>query len=158
MNVSPGKTLNGRYQIISQLGQGGFGKTFLAEDRHLPGFPQCVVKQFKPQETDPDTLQTARRLFNTEAEILYQLGTHPQIPQLFAYFEENQEFYLVQEYIEGHDLEQEIPLVPGAKNEDEVVRILQQILEILAFVHQQKVIHRDVNPHNIIRRNVDSIL
>lgn len=155
MNLTSGQKLSGRYRIISQLGQGGFGQTFLAEDQHLPGHQTCVVKQFKPQVNDPANLQTARRLFDTEAQMLYQLGTHNQIPQLFAYFEEKQEFYLVQEYIEGNSLAEEIN---SKKSEKEVIIILQEILEILAFVHQQKVIHRDVNPQNILRRKEDGKL
>ena len=152
-----GNTLVGRYQIISDLGGGGFGETFVACDTHLPGSPQCVVKKLKPQANDPDTLQTARRLFDTEAQVLYQLGTHDCIPQLLAYFEENQEFYLVQECIEGHDLSQEI--IPGKPlTEDQVICLLQEILGILEFVHQQKVIHRDINPRNIIRRKPDDKL
>lgn len=152
-----GNTLVGRYQIISHLGGGGFGETFVACDTHLPGSPQCVVKKLKPQANDPDTLQTARRLFDTEAQVLYQLGTHDCIPQLLAYFEENQEFYLVQEFIEGDDLSQEI--IPGKPlTEDQVICLLQEILGILEFVHQQKVIHRDINPRNIIRRKPDDKL
>jgi tetratricopeptide (TPR) repeat protein len=143
-------TLVGRYQIISSLGGGGFGETYVACDTQLPGTPQCVVKKLKPQSNDPVTLQTARRLFDTEAQVLYQLGTHEQIPQLLAYFEENQEFYLVQEFIEGHDLGDE--LIPGKiYSQEQVISLLQEILEILKFVHQNKVIHRDINPRNILR-------
>jgi tetratricopeptide (TPR) repeat protein/tRNA A-37 threonylcarbamoyl transferase component Bud32 len=156
-NLASGQKLSGRYQIICQLGQGGFGRTFLAEDLFLPGQPKCVVKQFKPLATDPIALQVARRLFDTEAQILHQLGTHPQIPQLFAYFEENQEFYLVQEYIEGENLAEELAS-HQTRNEEDIICFLQEILEILAFVHQQKVIHRDVNPYNIIRRKEDGKL
>ncbi len=83
--------LGGRYQIISRLGDGGFGTTFVAEDTYLPGNPQCVVKQLKPQTTSPLTLQAARRLFDTEAQVLYQLGNHDQIPRLLAYFKETKE-------------------------------------------------------------------
>ncbi|MEA5596095.1 tetratricopeptide repeat protein [Rivularia sp. UHCC 0363] len=145
-----GNTLVGRYQIISNLGGGGFGETFIAYDTHLPGSPKCVVKKLKPQATDPATLQTARRLFDTEAKVLYKLGRHEHIPQLLAYFEENQEFYLVQEYINGHDLSEEIK--PGEPiSQEQVISLLQEILEILEFVHQQKVIHRDINPRNILR-------
>ncbi|MEG5059536.1 tetratricopeptide repeat protein [Microcoleus sp. A2-C5] len=154
-----GITLGTRYSIIRHLGGGGFAQTYLAEDKQLPGNHLCVVKQLKPQATDPETLQIARRLFNTEAQVLHKLGNHDRIPQLFAYFEENQEFYLVQEFIEGHDLSQEItPASPGnagGMKEDQVICILQEILEILDFVHQQNVIHRDVNPRNILRRNRD---
>jgi tetratricopeptide (TPR) repeat protein len=152
-----GNTLVGRYQIISYLGGGGFGDTFVASDTQLPGSPQCVVKRLKPQAADPVTLETARRLFDTEAQVLYKLGTHDRIPQLLAYFEDNAEFYLVQELITGHDLSKE--LIPGKTlSEDEVIALLQEILEILEFVHQQKVIHRDVNPRNLLRRQQDKKL
>ncbi|MBR8839434.1 MAG: tetratricopeptide repeat protein [Stigonema ocellatum SAG 48.90 = DSM 106950] len=152
-----GNKLVGRYQIIRDLGGGGFGETFVACDTHLPGVPQCVVKKLKLQATDPVTLQTARRLFDTEAQVLYKLGTHDRIPQLLAYFEENEEFYLVQEFIEGYDLSQEI--TPGKPlSQDEVISLLREILEILEFVHQQKVIHRDVNPRNILRHKQDGKL
>ncbi len=157
-----GITLSSRYSIIRHLGGGGFAQTYLAEDKQLPGNHLCVVKQLKPQATDPETLQVARRLFDTEAQVLYKLGNHDRIPRLFAYFEENQEFYLVQEFIEGHDLGQEItPASPGnagVMQEDQVICILQEILEILDFVHQQNVIHRDVNPRNILRRDRDGKL
>jgi serine/threonine protein kinase len=146
-----GQILGGRYQIISQLGRGGYGITFLAEDRQLPGTPRCIVKQLKPEATDPDNLHVAGQLFNAEAQVLYSLGNHPQIPQLLAHFEENQEFYLVQEFIEGHNLSQE--LVPGKQlSESYVIALLRDILEVLVFVHQQNVIHRDLKPENIRRR------
>ncbi|HEY9693414.1 MAG TPA: serine/threonine-protein kinase [Oculatellaceae cyanobacterium] len=149
-----GKLLGGRYKIISHLGGGGYGQTYLAEDIHLPNNPRCVVKQLKPQITDAWNLQTASRLFNTEAEVLYKLGNHSQIPRLFAHFEENKEFYLVQEFIDGTDLSQE--LTPGQPiSESQVFEILQQTLEVLDFVHQQRVIHRDINPRNLIRRKQD---
>ena len=152
-----GNTLVGRYQIISNLADGGFGETFVAYDTHLPGSPKCVVKKLKPQANDPATLQTARRLFDTEAQVLYKLGIHEHIPQLLAYFEENQEFYLVQEYIYGHGLDEEIK--PGEPiSEDQAISLLKEILEILEFVHDQKVIHRDINPRNILRRDKDEKL
>ncbi|MCL1463409.1 GUN4 domain-containing protein [Argonema galeatum] len=149
------KTLGGRYQIISHLGGGGFGTTFVAVDRHLPGNPQCVVKQLKPKTADnPSALQAARRLFNREAEVLYQLGNHDRIPRLFAHFEEEQEFYLVQEFVEGHELKQE--LSAGQQlNEAQVIILLRELVEILVFVHQQNVIHRDIKPSNLIRRRQD---
>jgi tetratricopeptide (TPR) repeat protein len=152
-----GTTLALRYEIISHLGGGGFGETFVARDSQLPGSPLCVVKQLKPLASDPMTLETARRLFDTEAQVLYTLGSHEQIPQLLAYFEEKQEFYLVQELIRGRDLSHE--LTPGKTlSQDQVVSLLQEILGILDFVHQQKVIHRDLNPGNILRREDDNKL
>ncbi|MBD1903110.1 serine/threonine protein kinase [Trichocoleus sp. DQ-A3] len=152
-----GKTLSGRYQIIKHLGGGGFGQTYLAEDQQLPGNPQCVVKQLKPKANDSLTLEVARRLFDREVQVLYRLGNHNQIPQLLAHFEEEQEFYLVQEFIEGHELKQELPVGKQLK-EDLVLVLLQDLLEILAFVHQQDVIHRDIKPSNLIRRKQDSKL
>ncbi|PMB41634.1 serine/threonine protein kinase, partial [Fischerella thermalis CCMEE 5319] len=96
-----GHKLRGRYQIVQQLGLGGgFGATYIACDTDRPGNPKCLVKQLKPRTNDPNTLQIAQRFFKQEAEIQEELGNHDQIPRLLAYFEENQEFYLVQEFIE----------------------------------------------------------
>ena len=147
----------GHYRIVKKLGSGAFGHTYLAEDTHLPDNKRCVVKQLKPNSTDDFTLATAKRLFPREAAILNKLGEHPQIPRLLAHLEEDQEFYLVQEYIEGHDLDQEIK--SGTKLEESaVVKILDEILTILTFVHQEKVIHRDLKPSNIMRRTEDGKL
>jgi WD40 repeat protein len=152
-----GITLSGRYKIVQHLGGGGFGQTYLAQDLQLPGNPLCVVKQLKPQSTDPLTLQTAKRLFDREAQVLYKLGNHDQIPRLLAHLEQEQEFYLVQEYIEGHDLKQELPR--GKRfSETQVIALCQELLKILEFVHQQEVIHRDIKPANIIRRKLDGKL
>ncbi|AFZ18153.1 protein kinase domain-containing protein [Allocoleopsis franciscana] len=152
--TNPEKPLGGRYQIINKLGAGGFGRTFLAEDLHLPGHPQCVVKQLKPQTSEPETLAMARRLFDTEAEVLYQLGNHDQIPRLLAHFEDNEEFYLAQEFIEGEPLTKEF--AKGQPwTESQVIDLLQDILQVLAFVHEQQVIHRDIKPPNLIRRQGD---
>ncbi|MBW4681027.1 MAG: tetratricopeptide repeat protein [Microcoleus vaginatus WJT46-NPBG5] len=152
-----GQTIGGRYSLISELGEGAFGKTYLAEDRHLPGNPVCAVKQLKPASTDPRTLEEARRLFHTEAEILQQLGPHEQIPRLLAHFEENREFYLVQEFIKGHDLSYE--LTAGKQlSESYTLALLQNTLKVLEFVHQQQVIHRDIKPSNLMRREADGKL
>ncbi|MEM9906215.1 MAG: protein kinase, partial [Cyanobacteria bacterium P01_D01_bin.44] len=146
--------LGGRYQIIEPLGQGGFGHTFLAADLHLPDQPRCVIKQLKPHLQDAESLKTARRLFDTEARVLYRLGEHPQIPRLLAHFEDNQEFYLAQELIEGNSLADLIQ--PGQRwPEARVLLMLSNILTPLAFVHGQGVIHRDLKPANLIRQQVD---
>src|ERR671932_2063437 len=121
--TNPDKPLGGRYKVIEELGAGGFGQTFLAEDLHLPGHPRCVVKQLKPKTQDPKSFAMARRLFDREAEVLYQLGNHDQIPRLLAHFEEEQEFYLVQEFIEGDELKQELPLGKPL-NEAQVIVLL----------------------------------
>lgn len=152
--TNPSPPLGGRYTIISELGAGGFGQTFMAEDLHLPGHPKCVVKQLKPQTNDPNSLAMARRLFDTEAQVLYQLGDHDQIPRLLAHFEENEQFYLAQELIEGEPLTQE--LAGGQPwTEVQAIALLQDILQVLAFVHHKQVIHRDIKPPNLIRRRSD---
>ncbi|MEG4961983.1 MULTISPECIES: serine/threonine-protein kinase [unclassified Microcoleus] len=146
--------LRGRYHIVKPLSAGGFGQTFLAEDWDLPAHPICVVKRFQPQSNEPFILQQGTRLFNQEAEILHRLGNHHRIPRLLAHFEENQDFYLVEEFIEGDVLSNE--LIRGTqKGENEVISLLQDILEVLAFVHGQGVIHRDIKPANFIRRQSD---
>lgn len=149
-----GKLLDGRYQVTQVLGSGGFGKTYLAKDTKRPGNPSCVVKQLQPPNGSQTFLETARRLFSREAETLEKLGNHDQIPRLLAYFEEDHEFYLVQQFIEGHLLSQE--LSPGHRwQENQVIVLLQEVLSILAFVHRHGVIHRDIKPDNLIRRTAD---
>ncbi|NES21435.1 MAG: protein kinase, partial [Symploca sp. SIO3E6] len=146
--------LAGHYQMVKPLGGGGFGQTFLARDNHLPGNPLCVVKQLKPRVNDVATLEVAKRLFDREAQTLYKLGDHDQIPRLLAHFEQNEEFYLVQDFIPGELLNQE--LIPGQQlKETYVLELLQDILQVLSFVHQQRVIHRDIKPANLIRRSQD---
>ncbi|MBU7581318.1 MAG: serine/threonine protein kinase [Nostoc sp. TH1S01] len=149
------QTVGGRYQILTQLGRGGFGTTFVAQDIQRPGNPQCVVKQFKPLANDPYTLNAAKRFFDLEAAILEMLGKHDQIPQLLAHFAENEEFFLVQEFIPGHDLKQELPPLSDKLSEAAVIQLLKEILTVLAFVHQNNVIHRDIKPENIRRRESD---
>jgi CHASE2 domain-containing sensor protein/tRNA A-37 threonylcarbamoyl transferase component Bud32 len=152
-----GKILDGRYKIVKVLGAGGFSETYVAEDIRLPGNPSCVVKQLKPANSKPEQLAVARRLFISEAQTLQKLGNHDQIPQLLAYFEEEEEFYLVQEYIVGHSLSQELP--PGKRlHETAVIYLLRELLQTLAFVHNNNVIHRDIKPSNIIRRDSDGKL
>ncbi|MBW4594179.1 MAG: CHASE2 domain-containing protein [Brasilonema angustatum HA4187-MV1] len=152
-----GKILDGRYKIVKVLGSGGFSETYIAEDTKLPDNPLCVVKQLKPANSKPEQLAIARRLFSSEAQSLQKLGIYKQIPQLLAYFEEDEEFYLVQEYIIGHALSQE--MLPGQRLlETRVIEILQDLLETLAFVHNNNVIHRDIKPSNIIRRDSDGKL
>jgi eukaryotic-like serine/threonine-protein kinase len=152
-----GQLLAGHYKVVEVLGEGGFGQTYIAEDIHLPGHPKCVLKHLKASSTDPDILEAARRLFQKEAETLQQLGNHDQIPRLLAYFEESQEFYLVQEFVRGHPLSMELPL--GKRwTERHILEMLIEVLGILEFVHSHGVIHRDIKPDNIIRRASDNKL
>ncbi|NEO53166.1 MAG: SUMF1/EgtB/PvdO family nonheme iron enzyme [Okeania sp. SIO3B5] len=155
--MQSGKILRQRYKIIgSPLGRGGFGDTYLAEDLDLPENPKCVVKHLKPKSSDPGILPVAQKLFEREAKTLYKLGKgSDQIPKLFAHFQEGTEFYLVQEYIEGHDISRE--LTPGKKlSESYTITLLKGILEALAVAHQNNIIHRDIKPQNLMRRKSDS--
>ena len=149
-----GKTLTGRYKIVKQLGGGGFSQTFIAEDRYLPDRPSCVIKQLKPASSQAEVLKISRELFDKEAKTLYRLGRHGCIPGLLAHFEEDEEFFLAQELIEGDVLTQEIKL-GNCLGEQYTIDFLMDILPTLDFVHQQQVIHRDIKPSNLIRRAAD---
>jgi eukaryotic-like serine/threonine-protein kinase len=145
--------LRSRYRIIRPLASGGFGETYLAEDLDIPTNPKpkCVVKHLKPQNQNEELLKIAQNLFDREAGTLYRLGKiSDQIPKLFAHFEENGEFYLVQEFIDGHDLSKEI-IIGQPWDEAQVKKLLREVLEVLAVVHQQNIIHRDIKPKNIMR-------
>ncbi|MCU0571318.1 MAG: serine/threonine protein kinase [Oculatellaceae cyanobacterium Prado106] len=146
-----------RYSIQRVLGRGGFGVTFLAQDARLPGTPLCVIKQLCPKVNNPATLHRAKQRFVREATILGQLGSHAQIPRLLDYFEEEDEFYLVQEYIRGWTLTKEVKR-KGSLSELEVKYFLQEILPVLDYIHQHGVIHRDIKPPNIIRSQDDGRL
>jgi len=145
--------LRNRYRIIQLIGAGGFGRTFLAEDIDKLN-EQCVVKQFLPQAQGSWAIKKATELFEQEARRLQLLGEHTQIPTLFAYFEEDKLLYLVQQFIEGDNLLQELGK-QGAFSDQKIRELLIDILPILQFIHRQKVIHRDIKPDNIIRRHSD---
>ncbi len=146
-----GQTLAGRYKLTRILGAGGFGQTYLAIDTQKSSRPQCVVKQLQPASQDANFLTVARRLFETEVKTLKRLGFHGQIPALVDSFEEDSEFYLVQEYIDGQSLENEIKQ-KGQFSEADVVALLESVLPVLRFIHENHVVHRDLKPDNLIRR------
>ncbi len=156
-----GKVLQGQYQIVQSLGAGVFGQTYVAIDVEQPHQPKCVIKQLKVSSSQPAYLQSLRLHFLTETETLRYLGHHDQIPQLIACFEENERFYLVQEFIEGHALTAELPINQRSDylwTEYEIIQFLKDVLEILKFVHSQGVIHCDVKPENLVRRASDGKL
>lgn len=146
-----------RYNVQRVLGRGGFGVTFLAEDATLPGSPLCVIKQLCPKVSNPFTLRRAEQRFEREATILGQLGSHAQVPRLLDYFEEEDEFYLVQEYVKGWTLAKEVKR-EGTLSETEVKRFLLEILPVLTYIHHHGVIHRDIKPPNILRSKDDGRL
>ncbi|PSN18438.1 hypothetical protein C7271_12515, partial [filamentous cyanobacterium CCP5] len=147
------KRLRGRYCPIRLIGKGGFGRTYLAVDTDRLN-TTCVIKQFAPQTQGTKSFSKAVKLFEQEALRLNELGEHPQIPSLLAYFEHSQYLYLVQQAIEGHTLYQELQK-RGAYSEADISRLLLDILPVLQFIHDHGVIHRDITPTNVIRRKVD---
>lgn len=149
--------LRNRYRTSRPLGKGGFGATFLAADEGLPGFPSCVVKQLRPNTQSASVLKMARELFEREAFTLGKIGNHPQIPRLLDYFEEDSNFYLVQEFVDGETLKQEFER-RGVFNEIDIRKILAEIFPALGFMHENGVIHRDIKPANIMRRKQDGQL
>ena len=151
------KTLAGRYKITQILSSGGFSETYLAQDMQLPGTPTCVVKQLRPRSNEIRHLRLARRLFDREAKTLLQLGSYDRIPQLLAFFEEDAEFYLIQQYIPGNPLSSILTLGRQLP-EINVLGILAELLQILDFVHKNGVVHRDIKPSNIIQRLPDQHL
>ncbi|MBD2296705.1 protein kinase [Anabaena sphaerica FACHB-251] len=149
--------LKERYRATKPIGQGGFGRTFLAVDEDKPSKPPCVIKQFYPQAQGTNTVQKAIELFNQEAVQLDELGQHPQIPALLAYCTQDDRQYLVQEFINGLNLAQELAN-RGAFNEIQIRQLLKDLLTVLQFCHTKQVIHRDIKPENIIRRGSDNKL
>jgi len=149
--------LRERYRAIKPLGQGGFGRTFLAVDEDKPSKPRCVIKQFFPLVQTSSSAQKAAELFTLEAVQLDELGKHPQIPDLLAYFIQDNRQYLVQEFIDGQTLTQELA-EKGTFNETQIRELLNDLLPVLQFVHNHQVIHRDIKPDNIIIRKIDKKL
>jgi WD40 repeat protein len=152
--------LRNRYRPIEALAQGGFGRTYLAVDEDRLDTP-CAIKQLLPQSTGTaiaqETLDKMIDLFFQEATQLSKLGEHPQIPTLLAFFEQDTQMFLVQEYIDGETLWHEMDR-EGAFDEQKVKQVLVQILPILKFVHHYNVVHRDITPVNILRRRRDNRL
>jgi eukaryotic-like serine/threonine-protein kinase len=145
-----GNKIHAQYDITKFLGLGRFGETYLAKSKELPGQPECVLKRFRPQQTD-QPFSLTKKSFEVQSELLYQLGQHDQIPRLLAKIEDDENLYLVQEYIDGQLLSEE--LLPGTPwSQNQVVSFLQDTLGILEFVHHHNFIHQDINPKNLIRR------
>jgi len=150
--------LQNRYRIIRVLGQGGFGRTYLAEDQGR--FNElCALKEFIPSQAGAYAIDKSKELFQREAAILYQIQ-HPQIPQFRATFEENQRLFLVQDYVEGktyRELLNDRKATGSTFSEAEVLQLIQQLLPVLAHIHARGIIHRDIAPDNIILRRRDQL-
>ncbi|PSB02919.1 serine/threonine-protein kinase [Merismopedia glauca] len=160
--LATGLTLQNRYQVVKQLGRGGFGRTYLVLDRHLGG-EYCVLKEFAPQVEGQNELKKARELFNREAGVLYQLQ-HPQIPRfrelLTVPIQGIECLFLVQDYVEGEtylEILNRYQKKGQVFSEAEVFDLLMKILPVLDYIHAQKVIHRDISPDNLIQRASDKL-
>ncbi|MBF2060498.1 serine/threonine protein kinase [Fischerella thermalis] len=155
--ISAGTVLQNRYKIIQILGQGGFGRTYLAEDqRRFNEF--CAIKELIPNTVDPVAWQKAQELFLREATILYQIQ-HPQVPQFRERFEQDQRLFLVQDYVAGktyRSLLDERKAVGSAFTEQEVLQLMHSLLPVLEHIHSRGIIHRDISPDNIILRDLDN--
>ncbi|MGD1804004.1 protein kinase domain-containing protein [Dapis sp. BLCC M126] len=156
--IAIGTILQNRYRVISILGQGGFSRTYLAEDTGRFN-ERCALKEFIPQQTNANTVAKSQELFSREAAILYQIQ-HPQIPKFRATFEENQRLFLLQDYVEGktyRTILQERQVTNSLFSEAEVLTFFGQMLPVLAHIHNFGIIHRDISPDNIIRRESDQM-
>lgn len=142
--------LDGRYQVNEILAARLWGRTYLAQDLHRPSHTECIIHHFKQIPEIPNYAEWVSSLFANEAARLEAFGTHEQIPQLLAYFEDEEGFYVVHEFIEGRSLSQE--LIPNAPWSDaQVITSLQDVLEPLAFIHQQGGLHGNIKPDNLLR-------
>ena len=151
--LKAGDLLNQRFLIVRELGSGGFATTYLALDKYSPEPTKCAVKQLQPRFNSSSVWAGAKERLTTEAMVLQWLGKHPQIPEFIGHFEENQQFYLVLEFIEGEEFEQEVARL--VLNETQAIQFLSDVLGVLESVHQQGIIHRDIKPSNLIRRVQD---
>ncbi|MGB3653920.1 MAG: serine/threonine-protein kinase [Rivularia sp. (in: cyanobacteria)] len=152
-----GKFICDRYQVIKILNQGMFCQTYIVRDITITDYPTCIVKHFLPSDRIALPVKTRRRLFIREVEALVKLDNYEYVPLLLNHFERDREFYLVQEFIKGHSLSTE--LQPGkCWSQTQVIELLQEVLCILICVHAQGLIHRDVKPSNIMRRERDNRL
>ncbi len=149
-----GDLLLNRYEIVKSLGSGGFGDTFLAKDTQIPSQRLVVVKRLKPANASNSTsTELIEKLFEKEAAVLEELGNHSnQIPKLYSYFSDNNEFYLVQEYIQGRSLSAIAPI-----GSEQAKTILSSLLTTLQYIHDKGIIHRDIKPENIIIRDSDHL-
>ncbi|WP_299484789.1 serine/threonine-protein kinase [Acaryochloris sp. IP29b_bin.137] len=157
----PATTIANRYRIVRELGQGGFGCTYLVEDIHRFN-ERCVLKEFAPASESSEILLTkAKELFVREAAVLYKLD-HPQIPQFREWFmgPQDRSLCLVQDYVEGATyqalLRQRVK-EGQTYTESEVYTFLTQLLPVLDYIHRQGLIHRDISPDNLIQRQSDGL-
>jgi WD40 repeat protein/serine/threonine protein kinase len=151
------KLLDGRYQITETIETAEWGQTYLAKDTHLPGEPQCFIKHLQPAQFAPELIEVIRQKLQRETKVLEVLAPYEQVPKLLAYFEDNHEFFLVESYSPGHALETEI-VASNPLEEQTVISLMKDVLEILAYLQSKGVVHGDIRPSNLIRREIDGKL
>lgn len=152
-----GEIIKGRYQVVQIFSSGSYCQTYLAHDLSHNQPTPCVIKHLLPASTQTASMSSLRRLFVREVAALEKLGSYPKVPRLLDYFEEDKQFYLVQEYIVGKPLN--ALLLPNVRwEENQVVKLLYEILKILEVVHENGLIHRDIKPSNLIRREKDGAI
>ncbi|QLE51676.1 serine/threonine protein kinase [Nostoc sp. C057] len=155
--ITVGTVLQNRYRIIQILGQGGFGRTYLAEDQRR--FNElCAIKELISTATEASAWEKAKELFHREAAILYQIE-HPQVPKFRERFEQDQRLFLVEDYVAGQTYRAmlaERQAVGKTFTEAEVLQLIQLLLPVLEHIHSRGIIHRDISPENIILRDSDA--
>jgi WD40 repeat protein len=150
-----GQLLDQRYRIIQTLDCDCCSQAYLAEDSSKQSFSQCIIKCFRPADTDGATLSIARELFFAEAPKLKQLGLQSdRCPNILSFFEHDLAFFLVEEVIAGKAISNEIQS-DQCFSEADVTDLLHEILITLKFIHAFQIIHGDLNPKNLIRRQSD---
>ncbi len=153
-----GTILQNHYRIVQLIGQGGFGRTYLAEDQGRFN-ERCAIKEFVPIRGEDKFSDKATQLFQREASVLYQIS-HPQIPKFRATFEEEERLFLAQDYVDGptfHDVLNQRRQQGKTFSEAEVQLFVKQMLPVLAHIHAKGIIHRDISPDNIILRQQDRL-
>ena len=150
----PGSIIDNRYQIIQNLGRSETDKTYLAKDLQVTEDARCIIEQLNFERENEVNWRIIKQHLLNEVSVLNRLGDHPQIPQFYNHFVLNRQFYLVREYIDGNDLEQQVKY--KRFNEADTIVLLQDGLRILDFIHKTNVIHCDVQPFHLIRRKQDN--
>ena len=160
--LTVGQVIDNRYEIARILGQGGFGRSYLAIDRQKSR-KTCVLKEFAPNIVKPQELEKAKELFEREANVLKKIQ-HPQIPRFHASFQAKigtkDFFFLVQDYIEGDNYDQLFEQRRGqgqSFSEEEVINLLHNVLPVLTYIHSLDIVHRDISPDNLILRQSDNL-
>ncbi|PSB02261.1 serine/threonine-protein kinase [Merismopedia glauca] len=149
--------LGDRYRLYRLIGKGTLGRTFLAKDEGKLSQPVCTIKEFLPPLQSPPYTEAAATLFEKQALVLEQIGNRPHIPEVLAYFTQNQQQLLVTKFIEGQNLAEELAQ-QGTFTESKIRELLTNLLPVLVVIHSRQIIHRDIKPENLIRSSINQEL